>query len=173
MVQWYHIAFKILFNIGSGNDLYHIWCQAIIWTKAGLLTIAVFFECKPQWNFNQTKMFLLRECIWNCCPKMNVGHFDYMPWICSERFQWILPHYMKPINFQSKASVACSFTTAVLIDFWLKKLNVFSQHVGQKTNEYQFLSVPYITAACTNTGGNMKGSFPRIADWCPFVPRHS
>ena len=53
-----------------------------------------------------------------------------------EKFQWILPLYMKPISFQSKASVVCSVTAAIFIDFCLKKLNVFSQHVGQKTNEY-------------------------------------
>ena len=52
-----------------------------------------------------------------------------------EKFQWILPFYMKPISFQSKASV-CSVTAAIFIDFCLKKLNVFSQHIGQKTNEY-------------------------------------
>ena len=34
---------------------------------------------------------------------------------------------------------------------------------------YQLL----ITAACTNTGGKMKGSHPRAADRCPLVPRHS
>ena len=38
---------------------------------------------------------------------------------------------MKPISFQSKASVVCSVTTAVFIDFCLKKLNVFSQHIGK------------------------------------------
>ena len=43
---------------------------------------------------------------------------------------------MKPINFQSKASVVCSVTAALVIDFCLKKLNVFSQHIGTKTNEY-------------------------------------
>ena len=53
-----------------------------------------------------------------------------------EKFQWILPLYMKPISFQSKASVVCSVTTAIFIDFCLKKLNVFSQHIGKKTNEY-------------------------------------
>ena len=49
-----------------------------------------------------------------------------------------LPLYMKPISFQSnfKASVVCSVTAAIFIDFCLKKLNVFSQHIGQKTNEY-------------------------------------
>ena len=55
-----------------------------------------------------------------------------------EKFQWILPLYMKPINFQSKASVVCSVTTALFIDFCLKKLNVFSQHIGTKTNESEF-----------------------------------
>ena len=49
-----------------------------------------------------------------------------------EKFQWILPLYMKPISFQSKASVVCSVTAAFYIDFFLKKLNVFSQHIGKK-----------------------------------------
>ena len=53
-----------------------------------------------------------------------------------EKFQWILPLYMKPISFQSKASVVCSVTAAIFIDFFLKTLNVFSQHICQKTNEY-------------------------------------
>ena len=53
-----------------------------------------------------------------------------------EKFQWILPLYMKPISFQSKASVVCSVTAAIFIDFCLKKLNVFSQHIVKKTNEY-------------------------------------
>ena len=120
-----------------------------------------------------------------------------------------------------KASVICSVTTAVFIDFCLKKLNVFSQNIGKQTNEflnfveqstrnwnvnlvsvlitswnitwwcsidllwkelmgrmnehtvlissYQLL----ITAACTNTGGKMKGGRPRAADLCPFVHRQS
>ena len=41
------------------------------------------------------------------------------------------PH-MKPISFQSKASVVCSVTTVVFIDFCLEKRTVFSQHIGQK-----------------------------------------
>ena len=138
-----------------------------------------------------------------------------------EQFQLILPLYMKPISFQSKASVVCSVTAAIFIDLCLKKQNVFSQNIGRKTNEdlnsaeqiprnwnvdqlsvlitswdstqwccinllwkelmermsehtglissYQIL----FTAACTNTGGEMKDSHPRAADRCPFVPRHS
>ena len=31
-----------------------------------------------------------------------------------------------------KASVICSVTTAVFVDFCPKKLNVFSQHIGKK-----------------------------------------
>ena len=49
-----------------------------------------------------------------------------------EKFQWILPLYMKPISFQSKVSGVCAVTAAIYIDFCLKKLNVFSQHIGQK-----------------------------------------
>ena len=71
-------------------------------------------------------------CFWHQCPHMR-NHTMDMLW---EKFQWILPLYMKPISFQSKASVVCSVTAAIFIDFCLKKLNVFSQHFGQKTNEY-------------------------------------
>ena len=39
---------------------------------------------------------------------------------------------MKPISFQSKALVVCSVTAAISIGFCLKKLNVFSQHIGKK-----------------------------------------
>ena len=39
---------------------------------------------------------------------------------------------MKPISFQSKASVVCSVTAAIFIGFCLKKLNVFSQLIGKK-----------------------------------------
>ena len=53
-----------------------------------------------------------------------------------EKFQLILPLYMKPISFQSKASVVCSVTAAIFIGFCLKKVNVFSQHIDKKTNEY-------------------------------------
>ena len=49
-----------------------------------------------------------------------------------KKFQLILTLYMKPIDFQSKATVVFSVTTAIYIDFCLKKLNVFSQHIGKK-----------------------------------------
>ena len=49
-----------------------------------------------------------------------------------EKFQWILPLYMKPISFQSKASIVCSVTEAIIIDFCLKKLNAFSHDIGKK-----------------------------------------
>ena len=68
-------------------------------------------------------------------PQVREGPTHTMD-ILWEKLQWILPLYMKPITFQSKASVVCSVTAAVFIDFCLKKLNVFSQHIGKKTNEY-------------------------------------
>ena len=49
-----------------------------------------------------------------------------------EKFQWIISLHMKPISFKSKASVVCAVTAAIFIDFCLKKLNVFSQHIGKK-----------------------------------------
>ena len=47
-------------------------------------------------------------------------------------------------------------------------MKCMSEHTGL-ISSYQLL----ITAACTNTGGKMKDSHSRAADWCPFVPRHS
>ena len=72
--------------------------------------------------------------IWYITPiiitESNRFHTTDMLW---EKFQWILPLYMKPISFlHSKASDVCSVTTAVFIDFWLNKRNVFSQHIGKK-----------------------------------------
>ena len=60
-----------------------------------------------------------------------IWHTMDMLW---DKLQWILPLYMKPISFQSKASFVCSVTAAVFIDFCLKKLNVFSQHIVKKNN---------------------------------------
>ena len=59
-----------------------------------------------------------------------------IPWICYERSYSEFYLYMKPISFQSKASVICSVTAATFIYFCLKELNVFSQHIGKKTKEY-------------------------------------
>ena len=49
---------------------------------------------------------------------------------------------------------------------WKELMERMSEHTGVITS-YQLL----ITAACTNTGGKMKGSHPRAADLCPFVHR--
>ena len=45
---------------------------------------------------------------------------------------------LKALSFQSKASVVCSVTAAIFIDFCLKKLNVFSQHIGKKKWKSEF-----------------------------------
>ena len=73
-------------------------------------------------------LFLLTWLLLNTMNYHNTHTMDIL-W---EKFNWILPLYMKPINFQSKASVVFSVTTAQFIDFCLKKLNLFSQHVGAK-----------------------------------------
>ena len=67
--------------------------------------------------------FVLRNDIKNtsCLCGNFRSHTMDMLW---EKFQWIPPLYMKPISFQSKASVVCSVTTAIVIDFCPKKLNV-------------------------------------------------
>ena len=49
---------------------------------------------------------------------------------------------------------------------WKELMGRMSEHTGL-ISSYQ----PLTTAACTNTGGKMKGSHPRAADRCLLVPR--
>ena len=83
------------------------------------------------WNI--TYGFMTSIATWNIMHDQWKSHTMDLLW---EKFQWILPLYMKPISFQSKASVVCSVTAVIFIGFCLKKVNVFSQHIGKKTNEY-------------------------------------
>ena len=83
--------------------------------------------------FSWMKMFEFRlKFHWSLFLRVKLHTMDLL-W---EKFQWILPLYMKPISFQSKVSIVCSVTAAIFIGFCLKKINVFSQHIGKKTNEY-------------------------------------
>ena len=64
-----------------------------------------------------------------------------IPWVCYERsFNEFYLSIWNQLVLNQRASVVCSVTTAIFIDFCLKKLNVFSQHIGKKTtnntNEY-------------------------------------
>ena len=58
---------------------------------------------------------------------------------------------MKPISFQSKASVVCSVTEAIFIDFCLKKLNAFSQHIGKKKWIFEFRRTNHQELKCWST----------------------
>ena len=93
------------------------WCRALLFS--------VIRTWINGWVNNREAGDLRRHC----------AHYHTMH-LLWEKFQWILPLYMKPISFQSRASVVCSVTAAIFIDLCLKKLNVYSQHIGQKTNEY-------------------------------------
>ena len=91
--------------------------------------ISIWFTTLHKWN--NIFPFMIRNYI-----RLIHGALNHTMDFLLEKFQWIPPLYVKPISFQSKASVVCSVTAAIFIDFCLKKLNVFSQHIGQKTNEY-------------------------------------
>ena len=82
--------------------------------------IGMGFACRADYRFAPSQ--------WNNIS-YRLGHTMDLLW---EKFQWILPLYMKPISFQSKASVVCSVTAVIFIGFCLKKLIVFSQHIGKK-----------------------------------------
>ena len=63
-------------------------------------------------------------------------HTLHMLW---KKFQWSVPLYMKPISFQPNAPV----TIAVSIDFCLKKLNVFPQHIIHKKKKKMNILIPH------------------------------
>ena len=107
--------------------------ENVVWKMAAILSQS---QC-VNWSL-QRRGFVIHPtetCLSLCgLPVRPPVHTMNMLW---EKFQWILPLYMKPISFPSKASVVCSVTTAVFVDFCLKKLNVFSQHFGKKNpNKY-------------------------------------
>ena len=67
--------------------------------------------------------------IWSCSiiadfsPVIHILYiytFYYTMDLLREKFQWILLLYMKPISFQSKASVVCSITAATSMYFYLR-----------------------------------------------------
>ena len=106
------------------------------------------FNCSSQWcsNIPIAEYYMATTADLASCPSqlqciistnlVTLNTFHHTTDLLWEKFQWILPLYMKPISFQSKASIVFSVTAAVSIAFCLKKLNVFSQYIGQKTNEY-------------------------------------
>ena len=53
-----------------------------------------------------------------------------------DKFKLILPLYMKPINFQSNASVGYSVTPSRIYWFLPEETKCVSQHIGKETNEY-------------------------------------
>ena len=128
----------------KGGGIKMMWCNEIgSWNKKNN-------KCNLDFWLNNVFMrILLRSQTSNHWPKMPpditvdltkssdssfvflefTNHYHTMDMLW-EKFHCILPLYMKPINFQSKASVVCSVTTALFIDFCLKKLNVFCQHIG-------------------------------------------
>ena len=55
-----------------------------------------------------------------------------------EKFQWILPLSIKPISFQSKASVVCSVTTAFLYWFLPEKTKCVFPTYWAKKNKWIF-----------------------------------
>ena len=117
----------IPFSKGVWQLQVHTWHNFECW-KLILIIIWGISVTFPIW---MTRFYILLKTVYGESPL--ILHTMDMLW---EKFQWIIPLYMKPISFQSKASIVCSVTAAVFIDFCLKKLNVFSQHIGQKTNEY-------------------------------------
>ena len=120
----------------TSDDTFNLQIQLLLGCYE-LSIISQNLDCKLHYTDISWMSLFPKSLNWMVCSIFCSDWQQNMPWICYEmKFQWILPLYMKPISFQSKASLVCSVTAAIFIDFCLKKLNVFSQHIGKKTNEY-------------------------------------
>ena len=128
------ISFTLKFISNTHIELNALWPSDAIWQHRSESTLAQVMACcltAPSHYLKINLDFSLER-----FPGIHLRVISHTMDLLWEKFQWILPLYMKPISFQSKASVVCSVTAAIFIDFCLKKLNVFSQHIGHKTNEY-------------------------------------
>ena len=65
-------------------------------------------------------------------PEPQCGNRNYTYHGFAMREDSVNPTSLYEANYFSKAAVVCSVTEAMFIDFCLKKLNVFSQHIGKK-----------------------------------------
>ena len=107
------------------------------------------YKCIDDFRVMFTHMFPINVRFW-WAQIIYFGNFHTMD-LLWEIFQWILPLYMKPISFQSKASVVYSVTTAIFIGFCLKKVNVFSQHTGKNKWISEFRRTNHQGLKCWST----------------------
>ena len=101
---------------------------------------------------------------------------------CPKKLKCVFPTYWSKNKWISEfrgtnhPELKCWSTFCV--NYFLR-YNWMMQHqpiVKRVNGTHEWAHKPYqllITAACTNTGGKMKGSHSRAADRCPFVLGHS
>ena len=96
-------------NIGSGNDLSHVWYQSITWTNADLLAIGPLGTNVSE-NRIKIQRFHSRKYIWKCHLR-NGGHF--VQWEMSEcstlvRINWWWYHNTNKYNKTVWIFMACT-----------------------------------------------------------------
>ena len=110
------------------------------------------------------------------------SHRSHIYWFLPEETKGIFPTYWSKNKWISEfrrtnhQELKCWSTFCV--NYFLRYYLIMQhQRIVKRINgTHEWAHRPYqllITAACTNTGGKMKGSHSRAADRCPFVPRHS
>ena len=107
-----HICFRKLTDIGSDNGLSPGWCQAIIWTKAGILLIRTLGT-----NFSETfseihpfiNIWFIRIVWsdWGNCVLLNIAELWYQICILFEG----------QVNTYPRHSVYCSYMMHVYCNF--------------------------------------------------------
>ena len=110
------------------------------------------------------------------------SHQSHICWFLPEETKCVFPTYWSKYKWISEfrrtnhQELKCWSTFCV--NYFLRYY-LMMQHqptVKRVNGTHEWAHRPYqllVTAACTNTGGKMKGSHSRAADRCPFVPRHS
>ena len=114
------------------------------------------------------------------------SHRSHVYWFLAEEIKCVFPTYWSKnkclSEFRRTNPQELKCWSPFCVNYFLRYyLMMQLQPIVKRANgmhewahrAYQLLSAPIlITAACTNTGGKMKGSHPRAADRCPFVLRH-
>ena len=111
------------------------------------------------------------------------SHRSHIYWFLPEETKCVFPTYWKKnkwiFEFRRTNPQELNCWSTFYVNYFLRynlmmHVNLLWKELTERMSGHTGLISTYqllITAACTNTGGKMKGSHPRAADRCPFVDR--
>ena len=143
------------------------------------LAIPIPWICYER-NFSEFYLSIWNQLVFNQRLQFLFSHRSHIYWFLPGESKCVFPTYwyknkwISEFRRTNRQELKCWSTFCV--NYFLRYyLMMQHQPVVKRVNgTHEWAHMPYqllITAACTNTGGKMKGSHPRAADRCPFVHR--